>query len=393
MQNEVIVIYTGSSQYDSLKIFSDELGYEFSVSGYEIVYVDLSNINDINEKFYYLLEKNIKGFFSFNGIDTLLKESILSAYNVFNSKHYHFYVDHPMYHSPRIKSSTADNNIAFFADINHVAYNKRMYGDNYKHTYHIPLGGIKHEDLQNISTRKKTIVFFSSYTSPNKILNDIDSIENKSIKFIIKNLIDIMISSNIDITDALDTLLKELNLQLSDSEYEEILNLSRYADMYVRNYTKHIVIDTLINNEITVDIYGNGWDTFKCSEKSKKYINVCGCVDYLKSVEIMEEYKFVLNVMPFFKKGSHDRIFNAMLAGGICLTDSSQYLDTEFEHYKNVIFYDMNKLEQLPLMLKELQNNEKLMTQIASNGLSQCENRHLWKHRAQQILAIMNENQ
>ena len=40
-------------------------------------------------------------------------------------------------------------------------------------------------------------------------------------------------------------------------------------------------------------------------------------------VELMHESKIVLSTMTWFKDGTHDRVYNGMLAGAVAVTDTS----------------------------------------------------------------------
>ena len=104
----------------------------------------------------------------------------------------------------------------------------------------------------------------------------------------------------------------------------------------------------------------------------------------------MKEYKIVVNIMPCFMDGSHDRVFNSLLAGAVCVTDKSKYLLEEFDDNENIVFYDINDTDKLPKIINGLLANEELMQKIADNGKQFCESKHLWKHRVDSILEVMD---
>ena len=49
-----------------------------------------------------------------------------------------------------------------------------------------------------------------------------------------------------------------------------------------------------------------------------------------EGVDLMYDSKIVLNTMTWFKDGTHDRVFNGMLAGAVAVTDSSIYMKENF---------------------------------------------------------------
>ncbi len=44
-------------------------------------------------------------------------------------------------------------------------------------------------------------------------------------------------------------------------------------------------------------------------------------------LKAISQAKISLNVMPWFKEGAHDRVFNSMLNGAVCFTDWSLYFE------------------------------------------------------------------
>ncbi|MEI3201212.1 MAG: hypothetical protein V8S21_04415 [Lachnospira eligens] len=59
---------------------------------------------------------------------------------------------------------------------------------------------------------------------------------------------------------------------------------------------------------------------------------------------MISQAKISLNVMPWFKKGAHDRVFNTMLNGGVALTDTSLFYENTFADGENVLFYSLEDL-------------------------------------------------
>lgn len=105
--------------------------------------------------------------------------------------------------------------------------------------------------------------------------------------------------------------------------------------------------------------------------------------------EIMKSAKIVLNVMPGFKDGSHDRILSAMLAKSVCLTDKSKYLMEEFKDGEDIAFYSLSELTKLPDIVRDLLSDEERLKEIAENGYKKAVENHTWEKRARQILEFV----
>ena len=80
-------------------------------------------------------------------------------------------------------------------------------------------------------------------------------------------------------------------------------------------------------------------------------------IDYIDSKSCLEKLanaKFSLNIMPCFHAGAHDRIFNSMLCGAVCVTDTNPYLDEMLTDGENALLYDVTEPERLAERLKQL---------------------------------------
>lgn len=67
--------------------------------------------------------------------------------------------------------------------------------------------------------------------------------------------------------------------------------------------------------------------------------------------------KISVNVMPWFKQGAHDRVFNSMLNGAVCVTDTSGYLKDNFIDGENIIFYNLENIDAAADKIKRLLTN------------------------------------
>lgn len=99
----------------------------------------------------------------------------------------------------------------------------------------------------------------------------------------------------------------------------------------------------------------------------------------------MRNSKITLNIMPWFKYGAHDRIYNAMLNGSVCVTDTSEYLKKHFENGKNIIFYELNQLDNLVKNVHLLLENPGFAKSIIENQKRTAAN-STWSNRVHNIL-------
>lgn len=107
-------------------------------------------------------------------------------------------------------------------------------------------------------------------------------------------------------------------------------------------------------------------------------------------IDRMMDAKIVLNTMTWFKDGTHDRVFNGMLAGAVIVSDSSVYMAEEFcgditSDKAELMLFELDELEWLPDIIKELLADPKWMQQIADRGRQKALYHHTWKTRAMEL--------
>jgi hypothetical protein len=82
-------------------------------------------------------------------------------------------------------------------------------------------------------------------------------------------------------------------------------------------------------------------------------VHIKNQVPYRESLSMFAKSKFVLNVMPWFKAGIHDRVFNAMINGAVCITDGSKMLERIFMPQKDYVAYSLKNLDEIPFIVKD----------------------------------------
>lgn len=107
----------------------------------------------------------------------------------------------------------------------------------------------------------------------------------------------------------------------------------------------------------------------------------------------MADAKINLNVFPWFKSGTHDRIFNTLLQRSLPLTDRSAWADNYFTDGEDIAFYDLKHLEQLPLIAGRLLNNPAEAEKMIQRGYEKVEHDLTWTNCADWILDAVLEYQ
>ena len=100
----------------------------------------------------------------------------------------------------------------------------------------------------------------------------------------------------------------------------------------------------------------------------------------------MEDSKIVLNSMPWFRDGSHERVFNAMMCGAVAVSETSKYFE-EVLPPDTWVSFDLSpeSLSALPQRIMDLLSDEDKMQRIASAGHNLAVSEHTWKARAMEL--------
>ena len=384
-----ILVYYGVSAYNSTTTFAKKMITRWNELGYNVVELDI-NSEGVTRRLQNVIGNEFEFAFSMNGVtanvklndDTYLQDNIKAPF-------ISMYVDHPLYNLVRLDTDL-NNYHGLFVDENIVDYIKR-YFKNISTARMLPHGGdgLSEDKLVSYADRKIDVLFTGSYKDPEKILEEIGGLHRMS-QVIIMNIVEQMISDNTVTVDmALENFIKKNDIPLTDSEFKKYMDLTVHADEYVRALYRKLVILALVKNGVKVNVFGSGWNKFDNSNPAN--LKIGGSVDADTCKELMANSKIVLNVMPWFKKGSHERVFDAMLSKAVCVSDESEYLSGEFVDGENIVIYSLKDLAGFVNKVKDLLADDEKAERIANNGYEIAKDKHTWANRADEIIKIANE--
>jgi len=383
-----IVLLKGRSQYDVLRIFVDYLGEAFNQLGDEIFIVDLTNPNRmkaLQDAFSFPCDF----VFAFNciGIDLKLDDEYL--FNLADTTYIGCLVDHPIYHLQRINTNL-NNLILTCVDYSHIEFLCTYFP--LKRSAFLPHGGsVKGEDIKEQRIRDIDVLFGGSFKDPDLIRKEWLILPKTKISIMDEAAEYLLANPDKTLEGELQFVLQSRNFY---GEYGILMNNPAFlqlVDSYVRNYRRYKCVEELIKSGIPIDFYGVlGWD--RNPFEMYKNFRVHNSVDFNEMLSLMGNSKFVLNVLPNFKNGSHERIFTSMLQGAISVTDKNQYLENQFNDEEDIIFYTWDKIELLPEKIKDILEDEDNRNYIALNGMKKANEKHTWLQRAKEIKELVEIN-
>lgn len=386
MRNKIILMVGGT---ETLDYFSREMEKAFQQLGYETFLFDQQQEEESAEKLAHFsgYSDSILVTFNFDGLR--LETSLFDGFGcLFWEKRdipcVNITVDHPFFY-PEFFDIHPQNFYAISIDRYHQKYLQKYYPD-IRSDYFLPLGGTSlypEGNYPTLSNRSYDVVFTGNYTPKETFDKYIYRLGEEYAQFYLR-----IIEELISYPDKPDDLVMECHLrqqfpEATNAEVAEVIANMIFIDTYIRNYYRGEVVKKLVDGGVSVHCVGHGWTQLTCQHPENL---TCESNQYsLACLQRMGDARISLNVMPWFKDGAHDRVFNAMANGSICLTDHSIYLDEILTDGENVIFYDLKNLNALPELVKKLLSDSKKMEHIAKNGYELAMKEHTWACRVREL--------
>lgn len=382
-----IVLMTGGTE--TLGYFSYQLKAGFEALGYKTFMFDQTMEEESAEALYKFANSydTILVTFNFDGIHyetSLFDVNGISIWNKRKIPCVNIVVDHPFFY-PELYDIVPDIFYEISIDRYHAKYMKKFYPE-LKCGPFLPLGGTSlypDGNFPDINSRPIDVIFTGNYTPPGEFDQYIMR-NGEEYAIFYNEIIDDLLSNPDQPDDAVIErhILKEIPDADNRQLRKTIPNLI-FIDTYIRFHFRGEVIRMLVDNGIKVHCIGSGWNKLCCRHPENLTftpgILSKGCL------EAIAQSKLSLNVMPWFKDGAHDRIFNSMLNGAVCVTDHSRYLDEILTPNKNIVFYDLKQLEMLPFIVDGLLNDQMHMEQIQKDAFEYAIRNHTWYERAKTL--------
>lgn len=387
---------------ETLEYFSYQMGKTFAENGYLVFYYDLQNETVSAKKLRKFIRtgETVLVTFNFEGLEKepgVYRDGIGYVWDEYRIPCYNIAADHPYYYHDRLSDLPKEyHHISI--DKFHEQYFKEFYPE-YHHLGFLPLagteistadecpnsGGDTCEEIQTETNgRYMDVVMTGNYTTPAFCEKHIHWINEEYAAFYQGIIDDLLVNPNQTVEYAE---LRACEREMGHTPYDELriaMHRMIFIDLYVRNYWRGEAVKALVDAGITVDVFGKGWEELACEKPENLRIHPqttsFACLKHLQHAKVS------LNVMPWFKDGAHDRVFNSILNGAVCVSDKSRYLCEELQDGEGVCYYELENLEQLSEIVRELLKNENKMQDIVEKGIGKVRQNHTWASRARKMI-------
>lgn len=345
---------------------------DFEALGHEVFIFDASALEKNPAAFWEYCKQGVDFCLTFNNMEVCRRlKSGEFLWDYLNIPCFDYMFDHPLYFFDTFDDPPSSA-VVTCVDRRHVDYIKRFYL-KVKNCFFLPLGGEELPVQDVIPWEKRSIQALyvgSLKKNPNAVC---DAFSQNVIRLLCQNTaltIEEAIEQTLGTTD-------EITLKKTLEKY-------RYCDLNTNSIFREKLVRILVNAGIHVTVFGQGWED--CDFFTSPCFHFGGLVSQQECIRKMQDTRFVLNSMPWFKDGTHDRIYNAMLSHALCITDPSGYLLEEFKDNESIVCYSLDEMDNLPDRIRFYESHPDEAVRIIENGYQKAVLSHTWQNRTLELL-------
>lgn len=397
-----VIIFKGG--VETLDYFLCQMGNEFVNQGCSVFSFDLKDAVYAARKVRKFIRSGETALLTFNFEGLEREEGIYDPARGYLWQEYqipcfNITADHPYYYDNRFRELIEDdrNYPGLLQNYHHICIDR--FHQSYVRTYYpevreaefLPLAGTDpypEVPVPAMSERRPAVLFTGNYSHPSEFEENINWIDEEYAAFY-RGIINELIAHPEKTVEEVEAAhcIRELG-ETKPQDLRLALHKMIFIDLYVRNDYRGRVVAELADHGIPVTVVGKGWEKLECAGKDN--LTVLPQTDSLACLKMTREYKLALNVLPWFRDGAHDRIFNSILGGAVCLSDSNSYLQEHLPEGTGVSYYSLQERERLCDMAKELLFDDEKLEVMSKQGIALVKKEHTWAERAIDWLRCAN---
>ena len=393
---------------ETLSYFSHQMAGEFQKLGYAVFFYDLKQEESSAGKLRKFIRprETVLVTFNFQGLEKeagVYREGIGYLWDTYHIPCYNIAADHPYFYDDRLKD-LPEKYRHISIDRRQKAYFEEFYPEYVSRGF-LPLAGTGLRQGEDEAKTGKAgaqgdaeqaapcydVILTGNYTKLSFFEPYINWINEEYAAFY-RGIIDDLLEhpactvEEVALAHCEREMGKEPNDQLRIALHKMI-----FIDLYVRNYWRGKAVRTLVNAGIPVHVVGKGWEELE-DVRHPECLKLHPQTASVTCLEMLADAKVSLNVMPWFKDGAHDRVFNSILNGAVCVTDPSCYLEEELHEGEGVCYVALEGMAALPEKVKDLLQNDSGRNEIVQRGRAIVEQKHTWAQRAKTLAAWIAED-
>lgn len=246
-------------------------------------------------------------------------------------------------------------------------------------------------DLNGIGEEPKDrdVVFFGSCYDYEGLRETWQEQHPPEICQMLDDAIDIVLStSEVSIAEAL---VQAWNRAALSPEGADFFTFFYYIDYYTRGKERVELIRAI--KDFPIDVYGEtsqemdvnkrGWEYYL---RDCKNVRLHPSVPFAESLKLLKRSKIALNSMPFFKRGTHERVFTALGSGALPITAENAYWNDHFTNGEDIALYRPGQWKQAEEIVHRYLTDETSRQEVVAKGAAKVKQKYTWDQRVDQIL-------
>ena len=388
MSRQIVLI---KGAVETLGFFSEQMADALCKLGIRVEVWDMKHPMESRERIEGFVQKDKTCLWTFNFIGLSGESSFFcgerTIWETYDVDCYSILVDHPLYYGTQLTEGPANWNIVCI-DRDHQTFVKRYY-PRFQKVLFLPLAGTRIQEEQiPYSERKIELLFAGNYVQLSMLEMQLQQLEKDYRDFYYDRIHNLLEHPEKTIEEELVPALMTEFPDITDQQLMETMYHMCVVDLYVRSFFRSKCICTLAEKGYRIHVLGKDWDKAGC--RRPENLILTGEVDSYTCLQYMKNSKISINVMPWFKNGTHDRIFNGMLQGCLVISDSSKYLNTILRDGKEYCEFSLEKYDQMCDIIEGIRQDEARAEMIAKAGTSCALKQHQWRHRVDTLLSEIN---
>lgn len=377
-----LLFYAGNEKgyYRDTKHFTDEISGALRRMGHETFICDLLEGSHGAENLETYERAGVDAVLTFNG-EALEREGMWRHWNQLGALVVNIFMDAPFHIDlcSYMNSPDIERYLLLCPDENHVEFVKR-YFPKVTHVEFMPHGGTP-AGGKPIPWKEKPmdLLFCGTYIKPEKFLNVMrQNMRPYEFQSYVSMGERILQDTSLSVEQAVEeTRLSGSGFPAPGRIYDEIPGMN-LLEGWVRMTVRERVVTALVKGGAGLHVLGSGWQDCPCAGEETFHILSEDLIPFEDTLAWMENAKINLNIMPWFKAGSHDRVFNAMLRQSVALTDPSTYFRRQFQ--------DGEDLGRLPETVRGILAHPDQGEMIARTGYEKAA-AFTWENYAEELMA------
>ncbi len=390
------------SEVESFNYFSDVLAAQLQARGHEAFIFDLTNpgsggVHSLDH-FIPFISKKVDMVICFDGLG-ILDDVYVDIWNEHQAAVMDLMMDPPIRFHPVFRKHPRNYHL-LCCDRDHIEYVKKYFSKEVSDIRFMPHAGTlpsRDEPVIPYASRSYDILFsgtYYRYQDEFMKLKSVFSVEpgTKLYSFYEQMFGNLTKDSHLTIDQAFCLTMDQCGWTGSEDMVKRMLAFSEPVDWAVRMYYRERVITVLAEAGLRIHLLGRGWENYPLIDRPNVY-HIDERVPFAETLPFMADAKLCLNVFPWFKSGSHDRIFNTFLQHSLPLTDYSHWIADHFTDGVDIAMYDLAHLERLPGIVEPLLADSALAEHMIQKGYEKVSRDYTWANCVDRIMEVCGKSE